>query len=199
MNANRRSLSQQVSDWLRQQDRRVLGGAAAGLVIVVAVAIFALTRGPAATPSPTPTVAPTATAVGTATARVARATPPGTPAPRPTAPVGLAASIPVPSAVPKAPRPTPSPEPGLWRIEGYVVDESGKPIENVCVVVGPVGCQTHSPHTDERGNYFVDIALSTTTPVTFDFYFEIPGRESKWLRITPTSSTVFNLVLRRTG
>ena len=99
-----------------------------------------------------------------------------------------------------APRSSPTPEPGLWRLEGYIVDESGKPIENVCVVIGPVPCAQYSPHTDERGHYFVDIAAvgSQTVLLNYDFYFEIPGRQTVWLRMTPTGSTTFNAVLKRT-
>jgi hypothetical protein len=96
--------------------------------------------------------------------------------------------------VPPLAAPTATPEPGLWRLEGYVVDESGQPIENVCVVIGPLGCQSFSPHTDERGYYFVDVAAAQ---VTFDFYFEMPGHETVWWRTSPNGSTTFNLVLRR--
>jgi hypothetical protein len=100
---------------------------------------------------------------------------------------------------PSAPRSSPTPEPGLWRLEGYIVDEAGKPIENVCVVIGPVPCAQYSPHTDERGHYFVDIAAagSQTVLLAYDFYFEIPGRQTVWLRMTPTGSTTFNAVLKR--
>jgi hypothetical protein len=96
--------------------------------------------------------------------------------------------------VPPLTAPTPMPEPGLWRLEGYVVDESGQPIENVCVVIGPLGCQSFSPHTDERGYYFLDVAAAQ---VTFDFYFEMPGHETVWWRTSPNGATTFNLVLRR--
>jgi hypothetical protein len=101
---------------------------------------------------------------------------------------------------PPAPGPTATPEPGLWRVEGFVVDEAGKPIENVCVVIGPVSCQLFSPKTDERGHWFVDVAAAATALVQleFDFYFEQPGRETVWLRANPQGPTVFNLVLRKT-
>lgn len=82
-----------------------------------------------------------------------------------------------------------------------MVDEGGTPIENVCVVIGPGGCQTFTTKTDERGHWFLDIASGQVIAgisVNFDFYFEIPGRETVWLRMTPSSSTVFNLVLRKT-
>jgi hypothetical protein len=179
---------------LRALDPRVqIGGAALAALVVVAVIFTAARSGtPPVTVATSPTVEPSATAP-----RV-RSTPIGTAAPRPTGFVGIAASIQV--SAPSAPRSSPTPEPGLWRLEGYMVDESGKPVENVCVVIGPVACAQYSPHTDERGHYFVDIAAvgSQTVLLNYDFYFEIPGRQTVWLRMTPTGSTTFNAVLKRT-
>jgi hypothetical protein len=181
---------------LRALDPRVRIGAAAVAVVLVlggilAVALSANTGAPpdaVASPSGEPTATPV---------RV-RSTPFGTPAPRPATFVGVSASIRV--SPPPAPRKTPSPEPGLWRQDGYIVDESGKPIENVCVVIGPVPCGQYSPKTDERGYYFVDIAAvgTDTLLLAYDFFFEIPGRETIWLRLTPNSPNTFNAVLKRT-
>src|SRR5438309_4066546 len=181
---------------LRALAPRVRIGVAAVAVILVLGGIFAVASATkAVTPvasSPPPTVEPPATP-----ARV-RSTPVGTAAPRPATFVGISASIQV--SPPPAPRSSPTPEPGLWRLEGYIVDESGKPIENVCVVIGPVPCGQYTPHTDELGHYFVDIAAvgSQTILQDFDFYFEIPGRQTVWLRMTPTSSSTFNAVLKKT-
>ena len=68
------------------------------------------------------------------------------------------------------------------------------------MVIGPVSCAQYSPHTDERGHYFVDIAAagSQTVLLAYDFYFEIPGRQTVWLRMTPTGSSTFNAVLKKT-
>ena len=182
---------------LRALDPRVQIGAAALATLVVLFIVFVSvprteTSGTGTASNSTPTVEPSATPP-----RV-RSTPVGTPAPRPPTFVGIAASIPV--SPPPAPRSSPTPEPGLWRLEGYIVDEAGKPIENVCVVIGPVPCAQYSPHTDERGHYFVDIAAagSQTVLLAYDFYFEIPGRQTVWLRMTPTGSSTFNAVLKRT-
>lgn len=177
----------------RALDPRVRIGAAAVAAVLVLGGVVAVVRSetppPVAVASPTPE--PSATP-----ARV-RSTPVGTPAPRPATFVGISASIQV--SPPPAPRSSPTPEPGLWRLEGYIVDESGKPIENVCVVIGPVPCGQYTPHTDERGHYFVDIAAvgSQTIVQDFDFFFEIPGRQTVWLRMTPTGSTTFNAVLKK--
>jgi hypothetical protein len=179
---------------LRALDPRVQIGAAVVVVVLIVAGLFSVLRSetPPVTVTSTPTVEPSATAP-----RV-RSTPVGTAAPRPATFVGIAASIPV--SPPPAPRSSPTPEPGLWRLEGYIVDEQGKPIENVCVVIGPVACAQYSPHTDERGHYFVDIAAagSQTVLLAYDFYFEIPGRQTVWLRMTPTGSSTFNAVLKRT-
>jgi hypothetical protein len=179
---------------LRALDPRVQIGAAVVAAVVVVAVLFSVVRSetpPPVTVTSTPTVEPSATVP-----RV-RSTPVGTAAPRPATFVGITASVQV--SPPPAPRSSPTPEPGLWRLEGYIVDESGKPIENVCVVIGPVPCAQYSPHTDERGHYFVDIAAvgSQTVLLAYDFYFEIPGRQTVWLRMTPTGSSTFNAVLKR--
>src|SRR6267378_3883102 len=176
---------------LRALDPRVRIGAAVAIGLL-AVGAVACSPAPAPVASASPTAEPPATP-----ARV-RSTPVGTPAPRPATFVGLAESVTV--SPPAAPRSSPTPEPGLWRIEGYVVDEDGKPLENVCVVIGPIACSQYSPHTDERGHYFVDIAAVGTNTVllAYDFYFEIPDRQTVWLRLTPQGKSTFNTVLKRT-
>ena len=180
---------------LRALDPRVQIGAAVVAVVVVVAVVFSVVR--SETPPPV-TVASTPIVEPSATAPRVRSTPVGTAAPRPATFVTIAASIQV--SPPAAPRSSPTPEPGLWRLEGYMVDESGKPIENVCIVIGSVACAQYAPHTDERGHYFVDIAAvgSQTVLLNYDFYFEIPGRQTVWLRMTPTGSTTFNAVLKRT-
>jgi len=87
---------------------------------------------------------------------------------------------------------TPTVEPGLWRIEGWVVNQAGKPVKDVCVWVGPNGCRQVSPHTDDRGHWQLDVAVGRAT---FDFTFEIKGyKTAKW-SITPTGPMTYNLVL----
>jgi hypothetical protein len=122
-------------------------------------------------------------------------TPSGTPAPAPSEATVESAQIVTPSPKPAA-TPIPTPDPAMWRIEGTVVDEDGKPLEAVCVVVGPHGCQPYSPHTDENGHYYLDIAHSDIRTM-FDFYFEMPGHQTVWWQVTPNGPTVFNVVLRK--
>ena len=78
---------------------------------------------------------------------------------------------------------TPTVEAGLWRIEGYVVNQAGKPVKDVCVWVGPNGCRQFSPHTDDRGHWQLDVAVGHAT---FDFTFEMPGYKTQKWTITPT-------------
>src|SRR5437773_10586105 len=159
----------------------------AGLMNVV----VAPTATPGQSPSPSGTSAPITV--------IATEPPPtleGTPAPHPSEAVdtGASASVTPPSPPPSA-TPTATPQPGLWRVEGYVVDESGNPLKGVCVVVGPRGCQPFSPHTDDRGHYFLDVARNDLR-TAFDFYFEMPGRATIWWHVVPTGPTEFNVVLK---
>jgi hypothetical protein len=80
-----------------------------------------------------------------------------------------------------------------------VIDESGNPLKSVCVVVGPHGCQPYSPHTDDRGHYFLDVAASKDVATAFDFYFEMPGRETVWWHFAPNGPVEFNVVLKTTN
>jgi hypothetical protein len=180
---------------LRALDPRIRIGAAVLAVVLVLGGGIAFALGGSG--SPKSAVATSPTPEPSATPPRVRSTPAGTAAPRPATFVTISASVPV--SPPAAPRSSPTPEPGLWRLEGYIVDEAGKPIENVCVVIGPVSCAQYSPKTDERGHYFVDIAAvgSQTLLLAYDFYFEIPGRQTVWLRMTPQGSTTFNAVLKR--
>ena len=154
-----------------------------------------------ATPSATPTATPTGAAAASASpgeetpVPSPRTTPPGTPAPAPSEAVVTSEPVVTPTPRPEA-TPTPTPDPAVWRLQGYVVDEAGEPLEAVCVVVGPRGCQPFSPHTDENGHYFLDVAHGEIT-TTFDLYFEMPGHQTVWWQVTPNGPTEFNVVLRK--
>jgi hypothetical protein len=163
--------------------------------VALIVIPFALLRGgPATTSSASPTASQSADASASQTPAPAvtpRTTPPGTAAPIPSSAVGVSADIKTPSPRPNATE-TPAPEFGLWRLEGYVVDENGAPLEAACVVLGPNGCKPFSPKTDDRGYWFIDIGAGRTT---FDFYFEIPGHQTVWWRVIPEGPTQFNVIL----
>lgn len=128
---------------LRARDRRAVAltaGAAALLVLLLFVGLFAFrSESPAAKAPPTLTPPPTVTA----------ATPPaGTPfrliTPGPTVPAGH------------------------WRWRGAVVDVDDKPIEGVCVHIGPGDCRFNSIRTDEKGQWVIDFPQ---VDVFYDFHF----------------------------
>jgi hypothetical protein len=184
---------------LRGDWNRWGGGVVAILLILLAIVPLVLSSAGlmnvATAPSATPTAQVTPSAEATLTEPPP--TPVGTPAPAPSEAVDTAASASVsPPAPPASATPTAPPQPGLWRVEGYVVDESGNPLKNVCVVVGPHGCQRFSPHTDDRGHYFLDVAGSADIRTAFDFYFEMPGHETVWWHFVPTGPIEFNVVLK---
>lgn len=104
-----------------------------------------------------------------------------------------AAQEPVTYSPPPPPTPTPAPPEGTWRWEGVVVDEKGKPIEDVCIAVGPHGCQPTSVRTDKRGVWFIDFPQA---PVDYDLHFTKKGYPQYDVRITPTSPWTLNVVLK---
>jgi len=79
-----------------------------------------------------------------------------------------------------------------YRMEGVVVDESGTPLADVCIAIGPNGCQVHSPRTDARGVYFIDFPAAE---VDYDLHFTKDGFTEFDQRLKPTRSTVLNIVL----
>ncbi|HLQ05800.1 MAG TPA: carboxypeptidase-like regulatory domain-containing protein [Verrucomicrobiae bacterium] len=79
-----------------------------------------------------------------------------------------------------------------YRMEGVVVDESGTPLADVCIAIGPNGCQVHSPRTDARGVYFIDFPAAE---VDYDLHFTKDGFKEFDQRLKPTRSTVLNIVL----
>jgi hypothetical protein len=96
---------------------------------------------------------------------------------------------------PTKPPATPTPAIGAgaaYRMEGVVVDESGAPLANVCIAIGPNGCQDHSPRTDVRGVYFIDFPAAE---VDYDLHFTRDGYQEFDQRLKPTRSTVLNVVL----
>jgi hypothetical protein len=78
-----------------------------------------------------------------------------------------------------------------------VVDADGNGLADVCVVIGPRGCQRFSPHTDGHGVYFFDVPQVPT--VQYDLYFMKDGYTMVWYRAQPSEPTIFNVVLQKSG
>ena len=116
------------------------------------------------------------------------------PDPRASAIIALSGSTTV--LIPPTQRPataTPGLGPGTaYRIEGVVVDVLGVPIQDVCIAIGPNGCQEHSPRSDERGVYYIDFPKAD---VSYDLHFTKDGYKEFSTRINPNGDQVLNLVL----
>jgi hypothetical protein len=56
----------------------------------------------------------------------------------------------------------------VWHVEGRVTDRQLKPIEGVCVAVGPNGCRPTNPRTDAEGRWFIDFPQ---VAVPYDLHF----------------------------
>ena len=155
-----------------------------GLVAVVAVLLIGrggpTERGLDAQIGPSPTASGTLAPVSSASLEPATA-------------LARAAQEPVTYSPPPAPSPTPAPPEGTWRWEGVVVDEKGKPIEDVCIAVGPHGCQPTSVRTDKRGVWFIDFPQAA---VDYDLHFSKKGYTQYDVRVTPMSPWTLNVVLK---
>jgi len=90
--------------------------------------------------------------------------------------------------------PTPTLARGYWRIEGVVVDEIGIPMSDVCIAIGPNGCVTHSPRTDDRGVYVVDLPQVDSS---WTLHYTKDGFKEAVQRLKPTRNEVLNIVLGR--
>ena len=154
---------------------------AAGLALTFALATAC--SGSAATPTPSPS----ATGSGEI-----RTLPP--PASASLSPAPILTSAPITYSPPPPSTPTPTVAPGMWRWEGVVVDADEKPVEGVCIVIGPNGCQPTNPRTDARGAWFVDFPQA---PVQYDLHFTKEGYATYSARVTPTANWTFNVVLQR--
>jgi len=100
--------------------------------------------------------------------------------------------VPIPATLRPA-TPTPALGPGTaYRLEGVIVDELGAPLTDVCIAIGPNGCQEHSPRTDTRGVYFIDFPQAQ---VSYDLHFTKDGYKEVVKRLQPTRDQVLNLVL----
>lgn len=111
--------------------------------------------------------------------------------------VGTALPVATSAVVPPAPAPatpTPTPDPSVWRFEGRIVTESGQPLQDVCVIIGPHGCRPFGPHSDDQGRYYID--LPQNPAIEYELRFEKEGYGTVYYRVTSTGPTRFDVVLR---
>src|SRR6185369_9266327 len=112
------------------------GQMAAAVLVILAVLLSAwLLTHRTSVGAPATSAEPTTSAVAEPSAAAtpavtAAATPEGTPAPIPSEATAISAEIKTPPPPPN-PTETPAPQAGLWRVDGYVVDSDGKPLERV--------------------------------------------------------------------
>ena len=90
--------------------------------------------------------------------------------------------------------PTPAPSPNLWRLDGVVVDEEGKPVEGVCVGLGPAICTDVNPRTDAKGRWYIDLPKAV---VDYDFHFTKPGFQQFDMRARVVTPQTFRIRLLR--
>ena len=67
----------------------------------------------------------------------------------------------------------------VWRVEGRITDTASNPIGDVCVAIGPNGCQRASPHSAGDGYWsfdFPQVAVSYTLHFTKQGYRDVDMR-----------------------
>jgi hypothetical protein len=89
---------------------------------------------------------------------------------------------------------TATPSPTVWRLEGVVMDEQGKPVEGVCVGLGPSICTDVNPRTDAKGRWYIDLPKAV---VEYDFHFTKPGFQQFDMHVRAVTSQTFAIRLVR--
>ena len=89
---------------------------------------------------------------------------------------------------------TPTPNAQSWRLDGVVVDEAGKPVEGVCVGLGPAICTDVNPRTDAKGRWFIDLPK---VAVDYDFHFTKPGYKQFDMHVRAVTPQTFQITLTR--
>jgi len=84
--------------------------------------------------------------------------------------------------------------PGMWRLDGIVTDEAGKPLQGVCVGIGPAICTDVNPRTDSDGKWFLDIPKAA---VDYEFHFTKVGYKQFDMPIHAVTSQTFFIKLGR--
>lgn len=140
-----------------------------------------------ASPEPTPSAAP-APSVAVAAPRVT-AGPVG-----PAGGGGAGTARPVPTVTPRPapvatvpPRtPLPALRASVTRFRGRVLDVTGQPLAEVCVVNGVVTCTVREPYTDAAGYWVLDVP----NDATWDLHFVLAGYSVGYRRVDSTGGEV---------
>lgn len=106
---------------------------------------------------------------------------------------GTGTSTPVPTATP------PVPPPGFSRLNVIVYDATtGRPLPDVCIIIGTLNCGPSAPHTDQSGRWSADVAASSNSTL-WDLYFIKQGFNTQFRQITlPGGQTrTYAIYLRR--
>lgn len=157
------------------------------------------TEAPTASPAAQPTTAP-ATAGSGSGART------GTPAPTGTGAGGGGTGGGGIGILPRTPTPAPTrtpvvPPPGFGRFSVIVLDASnGRPLPDVCVVLGTSSCDPGTPHTDLNGRWSADVPV-TAGSTNWDMSFMRAGyrTQKRLLTLAAGRTVTFQILLRRTS
>jgi hypothetical protein len=172
---------------------RFLAPLAAGLLVIGLIFLWR----PGSQGLPAPALVPAGPAVPTAFAYSGRGRTEATPKP-----VALPSVAPTPVTRPVQPIVGSGPGPVAGREDGFgavilppipngfdrflfrVVDPSGTPLSNVCVIYGTTDCGPQRPHTDPSGLWWIDFPRSDTLSRTWDVSFAIGGFETQRAYVT---------------
>lgn len=92
--------------------------------------------------------------------------------------------------LPKAPPPPAVVPEGFSRVRGRVIDATtGKPVVDVCLVIGVQTCGPFQPYTDETGSFTVDLPIGDVG-IFWRIVFTKPGYELAERRIVSASGGV---------
>ena len=86
----------------------------------------------------------------------------------------------------------PSPRLGTWRIQGTITDTQVRPLEGVCIGVGPAVCTETNPRTDALGHWFLDLPA---VEVEYDLHFTKDGYQPTGTHIRLTGPQTLGVVL----
>ena len=82
----------------------------------------------------------------------------------------------------------------VWRVDGRITDASSTPLADVCVAIGPRGCQPLGPHSGLDGSWSFDFPQ---VAVTYDLHFTKEGYRQVDVRIDLIAPRRVDVVMER--